>query len=106
MITAACNARVMSNLPQRHMAETVISGPEHKPVKGEKFIEAVRRSLYTGKSWPTPRDFLFIAARRKRTTGISTTAVSHLFSGPAASFRLNSSIRLPKPMKRIRIWKT
>lgn len=49
MITAACNARVMSNLPQRHMAETVISGPEHKPVKGEKFIEAVRRSLYTGK---------------------------------------------------------
>ena len=49
MITAACNARVMSNLPERVRAEKLIKGPDLKAVRGDDFVEAVRRSLYTAK---------------------------------------------------------
>ncbi len=49
MITAACNARVMSNLPGRHKAQTVIYKPALTTQEGEAFVEAVRQSLYTAK---------------------------------------------------------
>ena len=51
MISAACNARVLSNLTEeRAQAGTVMTAPEGVAVSvDENFIEAVRRSLYTAK---------------------------------------------------------
>ena len=49
MITAACNARVMSNLPGRHKAQEVIQKPALTKQEGHAFVEAVRKSLYTAK---------------------------------------------------------
>lgn len=49
MITAACNARVMSNQPGRKVAQEVIHKPALTKQEGEAFIEAVRQSLYTAK---------------------------------------------------------
>ena len=49
MITAACNARVMSNLPGRAKAQKVIGKPAIEKETGEAFVEAVRQSLYTAK---------------------------------------------------------
>lgn len=49
MITAACNARVLSNYPQREKAQTVIAKPSLVHKQGEEFIEEVRKSLYAAK---------------------------------------------------------
>ena len=51
MISAACNARVLSNLTEeRTHAGTVIAAPKASAeTMDEEFIEAVRRSLYTAK---------------------------------------------------------
>ena len=49
MITAACNARVMSNLPGRQKAQAVIHKPGLTKQEGAAFVEAVRQSLYTAK---------------------------------------------------------
>lgn len=49
MITAACNARVMSNLTGRVKAQEVIQKPALTKEEGEAFVEAVRQSLYTAK---------------------------------------------------------
>lgn len=49
MITAACNARVMSNAPGRAKARTCIEKPVLSHQHGDDFIEAVRQSLYAAK---------------------------------------------------------
>ena len=49
MITAACNARVMSNLSGRQKAQAVIHKPGLTKQEGAAFVEAVRQSLYTAK---------------------------------------------------------
>ena len=50
MISAACNARVLSNLTEeRAHAGAVMSAPAAAGEVGADFIEAVRRSLYTAK---------------------------------------------------------
>lgn len=49
MITAACNARVMSNLPSRAEACKAIRKPMIHHCDDADFIEAVRKSLYIGK---------------------------------------------------------
>lgn len=49
MITAACNARVMSNLlPQRQKMSKLLPAPA-KAVVDKDFVEKVRQSLYTAK---------------------------------------------------------
>ena len=50
MITAACNARVMSNLVEERQAlGAALAAPEIAEAVPEGFIEDVRRSLYAGK---------------------------------------------------------
>lgn len=49
MITAACNARVMSNAPGRAKAQDVIAKPALTTQSGPDFVEAVRQSLYAAK---------------------------------------------------------
>ena len=49
MITAACNARVMSNAPGRAKAQDVIAKPALTAQSGPDFVEAVRQSLYAAK---------------------------------------------------------
>lgn len=49
MITAACNARVMSNAPGRAKAQDVIAKPALTTQSGPNFVEAVRQSLYAAK---------------------------------------------------------
>ena len=50
MITAACNARVMSNLAEERQAlGNALAAPESTESVPENFIEDVRRSLYAGK---------------------------------------------------------
>lgn len=49
MITAACNARVMSNAPGRAKARTCIEKPVLSHKHGDDFVEAVRQSLYAAK---------------------------------------------------------
>lgn len=51
MITAACNARIMSNqIQQRKMASELIKGPEQSRIPDKKaFGEEVREGLYTAK---------------------------------------------------------
>ncbi|WP_370841626.1 decarboxylating NADP(+)-dependent phosphogluconate dehydrogenase [Megasphaera sp.] len=49
MITAACNARVMSNAPGRAKAGTCIEKPVLSHQHGDDFVEAVRQSLYAAK---------------------------------------------------------
>ena len=50
LITAACNARVMSNrLALRQKLGTIWANPSVKVQAGPDFIEVVRRSLYVGK---------------------------------------------------------
>ena len=51
MISAACNARVLSNLTEerRHAAQVMTGPPAAEIVVDENFIERVRRSLYTAK---------------------------------------------------------
>lgn len=49
MITAACNARVMSNAPGRAKARTCIEMPALSHQHGDDFVEAVRQSLYAAK---------------------------------------------------------
>ncbi|WP_292301510.1 decarboxylating NADP(+)-dependent phosphogluconate dehydrogenase, partial [Megasphaera sp.] len=49
MITAACNARVMSNAPGRAKARTCIEKPVLSHQHGDDFVEAVRQSLYAAK---------------------------------------------------------
>ena len=49
MITAACNARVMSNAPGRAKAQACIEKPALSHQHGDDFVEAVRQSLYAAK---------------------------------------------------------
>ena len=49
MITAACNARVMSNAPGRAKAQACIEKPALSHHHGDDFVEAVRQSLYAAK---------------------------------------------------------
>lgn len=49
MITAACNARVMSNLAERKKAQDLITKPKMTIVQNDEFIESVRKSLYVAK---------------------------------------------------------
>lgn len=49
MITAACNARVMSNAPGRAKVQDVIAKPALTTQSGPDFVEAVRQSLYAAK---------------------------------------------------------
>ena len=49
IITAACNARVMSNAPGRAKARTCIEKPVLSHQHGDDFVEAVRQSLYAAK---------------------------------------------------------
>lgn len=49
MITAACNARVMSNAPSRAKAQQAVNRPAITPQRGDDFVEAVRQSLYAAK---------------------------------------------------------
>ena len=49
MITAACNARVMSNAPGRPKAQACIGKPALSQQHGDDFVEAVRQSLYAAK---------------------------------------------------------
>ena len=49
MITAACNARVMSNAPGRAKAQDVIAKSALTAQSGPDFVEAVRQSLYAAK---------------------------------------------------------
>ena len=49
MITAARNARVMSNAPGRAKAQDVIAKPALTAQSGPDFVEAVRQSLYAAK---------------------------------------------------------
>lgn len=49
MITAACNARIMSNLPGRVKAQACIQKPPVIQQRGEAFVEQVRQSLYAAK---------------------------------------------------------
>ena len=49
MITAACNARVMSNAPGRAKAQACIEKPALSHQPGDDFVEAVRQSLYAAK---------------------------------------------------------
>ncbi|WP_293987981.1 decarboxylating NADP(+)-dependent phosphogluconate dehydrogenase [uncultured Megasphaera sp.] len=49
MITAACNARVMSNAAGRKKAQQLIARPALTHESGADFIEAVRQSLYAAK---------------------------------------------------------
>lgn len=49
MITAACNARVMSNAPGRAKARTCIEKPVLSHQHGDDFVEAVCQSLYAAK---------------------------------------------------------
>lgn len=49
MITAACNARVMSNALGRAKARTCIEKPVLSHQHGDDFVEAVRQSLYAAK---------------------------------------------------------
>lgn len=49
MITAACNARVMSNAPGRANAQDVIAKPALTTQSGPDFVEAVCQSLYAAK---------------------------------------------------------
>lgn len=49
MITAACNARVMSNAPGCAKARTCIEKPVLSHQHGDDFVEAVRQSLYAAK---------------------------------------------------------
>ena len=49
MITAACNARVMSNAPGRAKAQACIEKPALSHQHGDDFVEAVRQSLYASK---------------------------------------------------------
>lgn len=49
MITAACNARVMSNLVTRADAKHRIVRPQINTIQSEEFVESIRRSLYTAK---------------------------------------------------------
>ena len=49
MITAACNARVMSNAPGRAKAQACIEKPALSHQYGDDFVEAVRQSLYAAK---------------------------------------------------------
>lgn len=49
MITAACNARVMSNAPGRAKAQDVIAKTALTAQSGPDFVEAVRQSLYAAK---------------------------------------------------------
>lgn len=49
MITAACNARVMSNVPGRPKAQACIGKPALSQQHGDDFVEAVRQSLYAAK---------------------------------------------------------
>lgn len=49
MITAACNARIMSNAPGRAKARTCIEKPALSHQHGDDFVEAVRQSLYAAK---------------------------------------------------------
>ena len=49
MITAACNARVMSNAPGRVKAQACIEKPVLSHQHGDDFVEAVRQSLYAAK---------------------------------------------------------
>ena len=49
MITAACNARVMSNALGRAKARTCIEMPALSHQHGDDFVEAVRQSLYAAK---------------------------------------------------------
>lgn len=49
MITAACNARVMSNAPGRAKAQACIEKPALSHQHGDDFVETVRQSLYAAK---------------------------------------------------------
>ena len=49
MITAACNARVLSNYPQRAKAQQAIVKPALNVKAGPDFVETVRKSLYAAK---------------------------------------------------------
>ena len=49
MITAACNARVMSNALGRAKAQACIEMPALSHQHGDDFVEAVRQSLYAAK---------------------------------------------------------
>lgn len=49
MITAACNARVMSNLSGRPKAQKAIARPAITAQRGDEFVETVRKSLYAAK---------------------------------------------------------
>ena len=49
MITAACNARVMSNAKSRVKAQSAIVRPAITHQRGDDFVEAVRQSLYAAK---------------------------------------------------------
>ena len=49
MITAACNARVMSNAPGRAKAQACIEKSALSHQHGDDFVEAVRQSLYAAK---------------------------------------------------------
>ena len=49
MITAACNARVMSNALSRPHAQQAVVRPEITAQHGDDFVEAVRQSLYAAK---------------------------------------------------------
>lgn len=49
MITAACNARVMSNAPGRAKAQACTEKPALSHQPGDDFVEAVRQSLYAAK---------------------------------------------------------
>lgn len=59
MITAACNARVMSNAPGRAKAQDVIAKPALTAQSGPDFVEAVRQSLYAAKIVAYAQGFSF-----------------------------------------------
>ena len=90
MITAACNARVMSNAPGRAKAQACIEKPALSHQHGDDFVEASARASMRRKSSLMPRAFPSTRARRKRMTGTSITAPLLPFSGLAASSRPNS----------------
>lgn len=62
MITASCNARIMSNLlAQRHQAQILY--PDRKPLqrKNDAFVETVRQALYAGKILAYAQGFALLA---------------------------------------------
>lgn len=106
MITAACNARVMSNLSGRPKAQKAIARPAITAQRGDEFVETVRKSLYAAKIIAYAQGFPYIAVLPTHMAGTSIMVPLLLFFGQAASSRLNSSIRLLKPIHEMGSWKT